>query len=546
MLTTKGKNVLAKYLVNQAPGYAGYIAIGCGTNPLSTMTVNVTSANLTSNIITFITSTAHNLLPGNGVFINGVDNAFDGSYSISTVPNTTAFTVSKIAANIATNTPLTPGTATRNFINRDQMTFEMFRVPIVSRGIITENSLTKVVFTAELPNLDQYGMTEIGIYPSGSNPTASTIDSRVLFNFSDTENWEYHSDVVEKSVSYVTGAGHANAVISINTNDNFVLINSYDPIFSNYDRMTSKEQPRFESKTLMLRGNTSAINTTPTIYSIYENSSFPENQSHIHHKNLSFSFDKNPVDDVLKLAFSVITEATTTSINTANVTQYSQIGGLNIIVQFTDSETSGSNEYANMQFSLNSTDLKANNANTQYYVAQKSLSELKTTPNFQWSSVNTVKIFASAFANVGTNVSASSLTSDIATITTSTDHTLAVGDAILITGRTGYNGLYKIATVPNTTAFTYAITSANVGSNLTDGGIVTELLGNHFIALDGLRFENISSAAANPLYGLTGYSLLAETAIASNGASITNYPVIKQRNTNNLIEFKFAVDTGGV
>jgi len=538
MLTTKGKNVLAKYLVNQAPGYAGYIAVGCGTNPLSTMTVNVESGTLVSNIITFVTSTPHNFLPGQGVFVDGLDNAVDGSYSIATVPNTSAFTVSKVAANIAT-TPSTPGTATRNFINRDQMTFEMFRVPIVSRGIITENNLTKVVFTAELPNLEQYGMTEIGIYPSGSNPTASTIDSRVLFNFSDTENWEYHSDVVEKPVSYVDGAGYANAAIKISGNDNFALINSYDPIFSTYYRMTSKEQPRFESKTLMLRGNTSAINTSPTIYSIYENSSFPENQSHIHHTNVSFSFDKNSADDLLKLAFSVITEAT-------SATQYSEIGGLNIIVQFADSETLGSSEYANMQFSLNSTDLKANNANTQYYVAQKSLSELKTTSNFQWSSVNTVKVFASAFANVGTNVSASILTSNVATITTSTVHDLLVGDKIAINNRPGYSGVYEIATVPTTTTFTYSTTTANIASNTTDGGTVTKLLGNHWIALDGLRFENISSAAANPLYGLTGYSLLAETAVSSNGASITNYPIVKQRNTNNLIEFKFAVDTGGV
>jgi len=198
-----------------------------------------------------------------------------------------------------------------------------------------------------------------------------------------------------------------------------------------------------------------------------------------------------------------------------------------------------------MQFSLNSTDLKANNANTQYYVVQKSLSELKTTPNFQWSSVNTVKIFASAFANVGTNVSASVLSSNVATITTSTAHGLLAGDSVLITGRTGYNGLYKVATNVNATAFTYSITGSDIGSNLTDGGTVTELLGNHWIALDGLRFENISSVTANPLYGLTGYSLLAETAVSSNGASITNYPLIKQTNTNNLVEFKFALDTGG-
>jgi hypothetical protein len=545
MLTQKGKNVLAKYLVNQAPGYAGYIAVGCGSNPLSTMTFDVSLANVTTGTATITTSSAHNFLAGDVVFITGIDGAYDGKFTIASVPNTTTFTITGSAAT-ANVDPVINGKVTHNFVQKEYLDFEMFRVPIVSRGIVVENSLTKVLFTAELPNLEQYGMTEIGIYPSGSNPTASTIDSRTLFNFSDTENWEYHSDVVEKPVSYVGGAGYANSVINMSTSDNFVLINSYDPIFTNYDRMTSKEQPRFESKTLMLRGNTSAINTSPTTYSIYENSSFPENQSHIHHTNLSFSFDKNSADDVLKLAFSVITEATTTSINTANVTQYSEIGGLNIIVQFTDSETLGSSEYANMQFSLNSTDLKANNANTQYYVVQKSFSELKYSANFQWSSVNTVKIFASAFANVGTNVSASSITSNVATVTTSTAHGLIAGDAFVITDRAGYNGLYQVATNVNATAFTYSITASDIGSNLTDGGIVTKLLGNHFIALDGLRFENISSAIANPLYGLTGYSLLAETALSSNGASITNYPVIKQRNTNNFIEFKFAVDTGGV
>jgi hypothetical protein len=540
MLTQKGKNVLAKYLVNQAPGYAGYIAVGSGANPLSTMTFSVSLANVSSGNAIITTSATHNFKAGERVFIKGIDGAYDGAYTVASNPAPTSTTFSINGSAAAANVdPVINGTVTRNYSNTTSLNFEMFRVPIISRGIINENSLTKVVFTAELPNLEQYGMTEIGIYPSGSNPTASTIDSRVLFNFSDTESWEYHSDVVEKPVSYVAGAGDLNAAINISTNDNFVLINSYDPIFSSYYRMTSKEQPRFESKTLMLRGNTSGINTSSTIYSINQNSEYPENQSHIHQTNLSFSFDKNSANDILKLAFSVITEST-------NVTQYSSIGGLNIIVQFADSETLGVSEYANMQFSLNSTDLKANNANTQYYVVQRSLSELKTTANFQWSSVNTVKIFVSAFADAGTNVSASSLTSNIAAITTSTAHGLVAGDTISIINRTGYNGVYKVASNVNATAFTYSVTAANIGSNTTDGGTVSKLLGNHWIALDGLRFENISSAAANPLYGLTGYSLLAETAVASNGASITDYPVIKQRNTNNLIEFKFAVDTGGI
>jgi hypothetical protein len=537
MLTQKGKNILAKYLVNQAPGYAGYIAIGCGANPLSTATFYVNSASVSAPIATFRTNSAHTFKAGDKVFISGVDNAYDGSYIIETVPNTLAFSVNGFSAT-TTVTPVSNGTATYNYVDKESLDFEMFRVPIVSRGIINEDSLTKVVFTAELPNLEQYGMTEIGIYPSGSNPTASTIDSRVLFNFSDTENWEYHSDVVEKAVSYVGGAGSADGTITVSSTDNFALINSYDPIFDNYSRMITKEQPRFESKTLLLRSNTSAINKESAVWSVYSNLELPENQSHIHNTGATFSFDKNSADDQLKLAFSIITTTPSTTYN-AELTHF------DVLVQFADSEILGTGEYANMQISYTGTELTSGNSNTRYYVATKSLSDLKTSSNFQWSSVNTVKIFVNAYtSSIGGSILSSSITSNVATIVTSATHNLSTSDKIVVRGRSIYDGVYQVASVVNTTAFTYSITAAN-NSNVTSGGTLRKLLPNYWLALDALRFENISSATANPLYGLTGYSLLAETSQSSNGASITNYPVVKQRNTNNFVEFKFALDTGG-
>lgn len=538
MLTQKGKNVLAKYLVNQAPGYAGYIAIGCGANPVSTMTFYVNSASVSAPLATFRTNAAHNFVAGEKIFIDGVDNAYDGSYTIESVPNNTAFIINNFSAT-ATVTPLANGTVTRNYKDKDSLDFEMFRVPIVSRGIVNEDSLTKVVFTAELPNLEQYGMTEIGIYPSGSNPTASTIDSRVLFNFSDTENWEYHSDVVEKPVSYVGGAGYAaNGTMNISSADNFVLINSYDPIFSNYNRMITKEQPRFESKTLLVRSNTSAINKESAVWSVYLNSDIPENQSHIHRTSSTFSFDKNSADDKIKLAFSVMTNVSSTTYN-------AELTHLDVLVQFADSEILGTGEYANMQISYSGTQLTSGNSNTRYYVATQPLSALKTTPNFQWSSVNTVKIFVSTYqSSIGGTIASSSITSNVATIVTSATHGLLQNDKVVVRGRSGYDGVYQVASIVNTTAFTYSITAAN-SSNPSSAGTLRKLLPDYWVALDGLRFENTSSALANPLYGLTGYSLLAETSTASNGASITNYPVVKQRNTNNFIEFKFALDTGG-
>ena len=53
---------------------------------------------------------------------------------------------------------------------------------------------------------------------------------------------------------------------------------------------------------------------------------------------------------------------------------------------------------------------------------------------------------------------------------------------------------------------------------------------DYYIALDALRLENI--ATVNPLYGLTGYSVI------KNDTAST---VIKSPNTNNYIEFRFSI-----
>ncbi len=37
MITNKGKNILSKFLISQAPAYASYISIGCGQKPLSVL-----------------------------------------------------------------------------------------------------------------------------------------------------------------------------------------------------------------------------------------------------------------------------------------------------------------------------------------------------------------------------------------------------------------------------------------------------------------------------------------------------------------------------
>ena len=73
-------------------------------------------------------------------------------------------------------------------------------------------------------------------------------------------------------------------------------------------------------------------------------------------------------------------------------------------------------------------------------------------------------VFCTTANNAGT-ITNKALTSDIATLTTSASHGLAVGDEIWVEGvDSTFNGKYTVATVPSTTTFTYAKTASNVSS----------------------------------------------------------------------------------
>ena len=80
------------------------------------------------------------------------------------------------------------------------------------------------------------------------------------------------------------------------------------------------------------------------------------------------------------------------------------------------------------------------------------------------------------------------------------------------------------------TAFTW--NSVNVvkiwASVLGAGGTPSS---DYYVALDALRLENTS--AVNPLYGLTGYSVVKTPDLL---------PIVKVPNTANLVEFRFALD----
>lgn len=72
-----------------------------------------------------------------------------------------------------------------------------------------------------------------------------------------------------------------------------------------------------------------------------------------------------------------------------------------------------------------------------------------------------------------------------------------------------------------------AVTVVKIYASVIDGGNPTN---NFYIALDALRLENV--ATTNPIYGLTGYSVI------KNSLAET---IVKSPNTSNYVEFRFSV-----
>lgn len=81
--------------------------------------------------------------------------------------------------------------------------------------------------------------------------------------------------------------------------------------------------------------------------------------------------------------------------------------------------------------------------------------------------------YAPTVSTITKTVSNKALTSNVATITTSTTHGFAVGDYVVVSGVDAtFNGTFLVASVPTTTTFTYAKTAANVTSAVATGSAV--------------------------------------------------------------------------
>jgi hypothetical protein len=313
MITNKGKSIIGKYLLGNAPAYASYIALGSGAKPANFASEDIRIlqncyseywlvAGSTKNTDfnprkIFIVDPTYDLpdsligatVKMNPVGINDLD-AYDNNGRFSQSITTTIVSIDNDDTplggdpalhykSIIISTDLEEYIYQGNILiqtslEKETLDFEMFRIPITSKGYITENGVNKIVLTGELPSEERYEISEIGIYSAGANDEASSYDSKILFSFSEQESWQLVSNGSSSSASPTSVAfpiiydkltttddefsAQASAAYAIQTNSN----NS--AFYTSSARDLRFERPRFLSNTYLMNGSNSHILNSKT------------------------------------------------------------------------------------------------------------------------------------------------------------------------------------------------------------------------------------------------------------------------------------------
>jgi hypothetical protein len=302
MITNNGKEIIAKYLLGQAPSFANYIAAGCGPKALAT---------------------------GETVAISPTKKSLD---------------------------------------------FEVFRVPVSSKGFIKEDGVEKIVFKAEMPTNQRFQISEVGLFPSQANAVAGKYDSKLLVTFTPAENWSYVLNGSASAVPYLNEAlDQDNTSSNISVSQSVVFINSDATVFNNTNRQNRQESPRYLNRSLMVSGSSSYIDSS---FEVSANSYYLENS------NLSFDLSKNLPTDQIKIALSLVSKTASLDTNPDNV---------RLLLQFVNNATSGTPK-ATLRVDLPASSFLYEGDVNRYVVVTKTLSDFVKDDAFSFASIDLLKI----------------------------------------------------------------------------------------------------------------------------------------------------------
>jgi len=299
-------------------------------------------------------------------------------------------------------TPLDSADPFGDYSTKRNLDFEVLRIPISSRGYVyDEAGVANIVFAGELPGDQRYLFSEIGIFSAKSNPAAGAEDSKMLYTFSASENWEYHNrasatsipTVVEPLNGELEGSiidpldGDSLPIPVFRTNSNNVIFNS-DPRINRY------ELPRFLDRALLISGDMSYIEEYDGILSIKESTPSEYYGTHLHLTGITNNFNRNSSSDQLRLAFSVLDKDSSQSGTSAG-----RVGGVRIILEFASSDALDPQNFARLEVDLDPSDVDF--VTNRYIVVTKTLGELVKSNTFTWNTINVIKIYAMVYDATG-------------------------------------------------------------------------------------------------------------------------------------------------
>jgi hypothetical protein len=599
MITNTGKNIVAKYLIGDAPAYASYIALGCGQKPRPNVTekTGVGMAIVTGGTVVAVSNTTQitgisstdGLVVGMTLTKTSGVGAFGGTTIIKSIDSSTQITIESTAANTTgsiafrtggvaallsvsstsglwngakikvisgtgvldtvSDTIITAVTYNNTFTvtpgpnvllsnatisleidpAKQSLDFEMFRVPISSRGYVNDDGTNKIILTAQLPTEERYEISEIGIYSAGSNTSARQYDSRTISAFSSEESWDLNvgSTIISPERVETITAGNAAAYpdiqISLINPQNQMTLNNVaiktttaNGLFANSTRASRYEKPRYLSSVLLLRGSSS------NIYQADDESRlipYGDSPAFLQSVGQNVDLSQNSSSDLIKIAFSLVS---------VNGESLAVPANARIVVDFSNNL---GNEFARLSIDAKNSEFLF--AQNRYVVATKRLDELFYSGQFSWRNVNVIKVYASTTNSLSVLTKALT-TTGVATLATPADHNLAVGDWVNVKlANSVFNGSYRVTEVLSTTSFKYQVSSSSP-SEVTESsgeGFVEVPAKDFYVAVDAIRVDNISTV--NPLYGLVGYSII---------QNLDEKTIVKSPNTNNYIEYRFVLD----
>lgn len=261
---------------------------------------------------------------------------------------------------------------------KESLDFEMFRIPVTSRGYVTENGVSKIVFTGELPTLDRYDITEVGIWSAGSNPSAKFNDSRTVFLFSKDEDWQ-HNNSGSTTLKLPTLETKLDLNGDITTTNKAFITNADNPTFTNSTRVNRYEGARFLNSIIALRGDLSDIIVDSVTGRLTISDEYPE---HLMLTGSVLDFDKASPKDELRLAFSVINKDSGRTVQPYDV---------KILLEFAEGDVHNQGEYARFETILSSEDVDF--ANQRYFISTAKFEELNKSSGFTWKIADVVKVY---------------------------------------------------------------------------------------------------------------------------------------------------------